>query len=413
MLRSLVGSEMCIRDRYQRRVRGVSLGGMSAAPPEGQPPAAAQDSGRLELKPFGKHGVRILWQRAGAIGVLRAEYLSGESWVFYGEVGDDDDGVEVVRDLPHHPELLPRSVGWRLRSDHGCTSLECVSSRPGRAEIPPNVQILDNVEMVWNILQWYSTMVVDCREGNSLHRLPGSLICPSEGSIPGVGFRDNALCIECPPEVLALVHKRLFGRMYQLPLSVLERLASEHGYLFSDIHLRTPSARGWPNLIGDRVLLGHQGHASSLGEYAEQLRVAGVVNMAGDKVVSSAGALPETMRENYVEIRHADGDPLTDGVGDRERFLEVLPAAIVAIERAAESGRALVHCQQGRSRSAAVVVGWLLVREPAWDLFQAVVFTADRRPEVQINIEYLEGLEQWATEVMARQGSLDLSLIHI
>eukprot|EP00658_Telonema_sp_P-2_P028909 TRINITY_DN22062_c0_g2_i2.p1 TRINITY_DN22062_c0_g2~~TRINITY_DN22062_c0_g2_i2.p1 ORF type:complete len:236 (+),score=79.06 TRINITY_DN22062_c0_g2_i2:63-710(+) len=37
MLRSLVGSEMCIRDRYQRRVRGGDVGIMQPAPGEGAP----------------------------------------------------------------------------------------------------------------------------------------------------------------------------------------------------------------------------------------------------------------------------------------------------------------------------------------------------------------------------------------
>ena len=125
--------------------------------------------------------------------------------------------------------------------------------------------------------------------------------------------------------------------------------------------------------------------------------VAAVVNMAPDRVPSHLDALRPEHRQYYVDVRHPlDGEGLRDVVGEEVRFMDCLPQALEAVVTGLHCGRVFIHCQMGRSRSAAVVVAHLLRTHEHWSLFDAVAFVAARRPEVELNRSYAEALDEWA-----------------
>eukprot|EP00656_Telonema_subtile_P033165 TRINITY_DN36608_c0_g1_i1.p1 TRINITY_DN36608_c0_g1~~TRINITY_DN36608_c0_g1_i1.p1 ORF type:complete len:262 (+),score=67.73 TRINITY_DN36608_c0_g1_i1:71-856(+) len=254
----------------------------------------------------------------------------------------------------------------------------CIRDRPVQA--PSAGVALEEAEMGFNVLQWCSTIVVDCRPDDvHVSRLTESIVCPGLHQVAALPFKDDALCIHTPDAIRSVLQKRLFNSLFVVSDKALADLHVQHPWLFE------PEApRSMPNMISDDVLLGHQGHAQALHEYQSVLTVAGVINLAGDKVPCYVEALPEDLRGQYVDVRHPDGRPLTDGAGDGGRFTDVLDSVLQTIERACVHGRVLVHCQQGRSRSAAVVCAWLLKKHASWCLLDALKFVALRRPEIQV-----------------------------
>merc|ERR1711879_1129141 len=56
------------------------------------------------------------------------------------------------------------------------------------------VLAIDDVERVYNILQWYGTLVADARPHAS-PRLCESLVCPDKVQLATIPFRDDALVI--------------------------------------------------------------------------------------------------------------------------------------------------------------------------------------------------------------------------
>ena len=143
-------------------------------------------------------------------------------------------------------------------------------------------------------------------------------------------------------------------------------------------------------------------HATRMADWAPGLKCVCVVNCAGDKVRSTRDLLPVEHRQrghHHVRVP-SDGRPLTDGAGDGGQLLQVLRDpkgplhTLEAMKRdGPPGGRAFVHCQQGRSRTGSLAVADLLKAHPGWTLFDAVAYLAARRPEVEINHDYIEALE--------------------
>lgn len=229
-------------------------------------------------------------------------------------------------------------------------------------------------------------------------------MCPCKASLVALPFKDNALCIETQEELQVLIRKRIYSCLFVLPLQVLTDSQAQHHFLFDPA---SPPTVCLPNLIDSRLLLGHQGHAKALDQFQGLLNVVGVLNMAGERVPCYRDLnLPATVIENYFDVRHVDGHSLTDGVGDGQRLLQVLDNVLESISKI-PTGRVFIHCQQGRSRSAAVVAAWLMKEHEDWSLFDAIRFIGERRPEIEINCEYLEALEAWAIGQLGRANSLE------
>ena len=119
-----------------------------------------------------------------------------------------------------------------------------------------------------------------------------------------------------------------------------------------------------------------QKSASSEGRRHKHLRIK---SPPGDTV--RARAFPQNFAADgqpltgvRCEVRCANGQPLTDGVGDGEWLLQALPAALAAIAAAVPRGPVFVHCQQGRSCAGAIATEHLLSTHAAWSLRDALGF---------------------------------------
>jgi hypothetical protein len=64
----------------------------------------------------------------------------------------------------------------------------------------------------------------------------------------------------------------------------------------------------------------------------------------------------------------------------------------------AKSGKLLVHCFQGISRSATIVVSWLMKRR-SWDFSKAIEFVRRKRPEVNPNPGFIKQLKAYDDEI--------------
>lgn len=62
--------------------------------------------------------------------------------------------------------------------------------------------------------------------------------------------------------------------------------------------------------------------------------------------------------------------------------------------RAAEGKRILVHCQCGVSRSASLVVAFVM-KERSWDLNQAYAFVKRKAPAISPNMGLIFQLMEW------------------
>lgn len=159
-----------------------------------------------------------------------------------------------------------------------------------------------------------------------------------------------------------------------------------------------------PNLILARVFLGNQGHALSLASWRKELGVTHVINLAADRVPPAEG-------ENVVYLTSPSGLRLSDVAGEQEVFgrlaLELVPAIDEAV---ASGGNVFIHCQQGRSRSCALAVAYLMRRKgdgAAMSLRAALEHVAERRPEMEINEAYLRALAEWEEEAPPPSCTVD------
>lgn len=128
----------------------------------------AQPGLHLQLKPFGKDGVRLLWGRGNVSGRVDVEYLHNDAWLSFAPLTAEYQGIIVVRSIPDKPGLQPARLGWRLNGDKVCTDLACIDcSKPKSQPLQPAVALHD-AERVFNVMQWYSTVIIDCRMGHHL-----------------------------------------------------------------------------------------------------------------------------------------------------------------------------------------------------------------------------------------------------
>eukprot|EP00004_Rigifila_ramosa_P015716 TRINITY_DN3668_c0_g1_i1.p1 TRINITY_DN3668_c0_g1~~TRINITY_DN3668_c0_g1_i1.p1 ORF type:complete len:165 (+),score=29.29 TRINITY_DN3668_c0_g1_i1:2-496(+) len=81
-----------------------------------------------------------------------------------------------------------------------------------------------------------------------------------------------------------------------------------------------------------------------------------------------------------------------------ENIIQHLPACLAFIERSQRAGgRILVHCAAGMSRSASVVLAYL-IREKQMPYDDALQFLRQKRPVVQPNVGFERQLRAWALE---------------
>jgi protein-tyrosine phosphatase len=85
--------------------------------------------------------------------------------------------------------------------------------------------------------------------------------------------------------------------------------------------------------------------------------------------------------------------PLTDS--EAEDLLGILPEAVEWISVAVNAGGVvLVHCSMGVSRSASVVVAWLMSWE-GWTRDEALAFVKEKRRAAEPNLGFWQQLGDW------------------
>ncbi|CAK0881765.1 unnamed protein product [Prorocentrum cordatum] len=432
----------------------------------------------LEVKPFGKAGVRLCWSctpgLSGLRGSVLAELRSGPGWLLSSSCGRARPGSPCGR-MPGcgacgAARWRLRSAPWagwrgapgprgspgaresrssRLARRSSCTTFssgteleELTTAQASflggpRAFLgsalaslaPPPAPLLARSarqgggpgpihEICADLHTLYGyplsvplgTVVIDMRPGDE-PRLTESLICPDAASLAGLPFRDDAVVVgDLPPASMDVLRGRVSRCVYKVRAEMVRALLAEFPLVGGQ-----PSEKRavLPNIVGARLAVGHQGHASILREWSDALGIVGVLNLAPNKVASDFSAIED--RARYIELFHDDGLPLTDTVGDGHRLSDVLPRILNSIESALQaypSGRVFVHCQQGRSRAGSVAVAYMLVSSPGWRLFDAVSFVAARRPELEINASYAEVLEEFALS-LGRQPSLPYAMTEL
>ena len=164
----------------------------------------------LEVKPFGAHGVRLHWSYSGN-GPLVAEAEKG-GWVTFAECDAGGKGVLIVK------EKGAQSWPWRVRSPTAVSAVAALAARPKALRPTTPVETLgtdaEAVELAFNVLQWYSTVLVDMRSGGA--PLLESLLRPAVAELSALPWRDDALVIgELSAEGLGILQCRVARRRCQ------------------------------------------------------------------------------------------------------------------------------------------------------------------------------------------------------
>ncbi|QAV23978.1 hypothetical protein PH4a_11785 [Proteus hauseri] len=77
--------------------------------------------------------------------------------------------------------------------------------------------------------------------------------------------------------------------------------------------------------------------------------------------------------------------------------------AMLSIEKLIQQGTVYIHCKLGYSRSATVVVAWLIYSGQAQDLTEALKQVYDARPQVILNQETQQALQIWYNNYLKNQ----------
>ncbi|SQI35300.1 Predicted protein tyrosine phosphatase [Providencia alcalifaciens] len=92
------------------------------------------------------------------------------------------------------------------------------------------------------------------------------------------------------------------------------------------------------------------------------------------------------MGKNYCSQPQIDLLPLSP---------EDIEKAIRTMDKLAQSGTVYVHCKLGYSRSATVVVAWLVHQNMAKNIEDAIAQVERVRPQVILNSATIEQLHHW------------------
>ncbi len=147
-----------------------------------------------------------------------------------------------------------------------------------------------------------------------------------------------------------------------------------------------------PSLICDKLYLGCYRSA----EHLEEMQLRGVTH-----VLTVAGGLQprhtEVLQYKLVNVEDYEGE-------DLKRYFEEL---VDWINQTIQSGgTVLVHCAAGVSRSASIVIAYLM-RTNGWKYKRAFKFAFKRRPCISPNPGFEKQLKQYDKELRARRETTD------
>ncbi|KAK9470091.1 dual specificity phosphatase, partial [Dipodascopsis tothii] len=114
-----------------------------------------------------------------------------------------------------------------------------------------------------------------------------------------------------------------------------------------------------------------------------------VINVARELPAGATHTRAGAGRPEYVSVAWEHNSKITPDLP----FLTALMAA-----RAAEGKRVLVHCQCGVSRSACLIVAFVM-KERGWDLNRAYMWVKRRAPAIGPNMRLIYQLMEWGKTV--------------
>jgi len=143
------------------------------------------------------------------------------------------------------------------------------------------------------------------------------------------------------------------------------------------------------------LYLGGERNASNKTELTLRTHITHILNVAWEV----ANFYPDLfIYQNYSISDYSD-----------QNISEILDDAVLFIESARMSGgRCLVHCVQGISRSATVVIAYLIASE-GWSVQTALQFVKERRSLIAPNPGFLQQLQEYEIEWKRRRQQLNLN----
>jgi len=147
------------------------------------------------------------------------------------------------------------------------------------------------------------------------------------------------------------------------------------------------------------LYLGGRDEARDLA-WLQAAGISTVINMTPSRTDDPAGGIPSYHEgtPGLTYARHALHDNASTP------FMPVLLAALSTLERARYHGGVLVHCAHGVSRSASVVIAFL-VRTHGLSVEEALAYTRAARPIVRPNRAFLAQLQEFAVQVQRDRAS--------
>lgn len=150
-----------------------------------------------------------------------------------------------------------------------------------------------------------------------------------------------------------------------------------------------------PDLIYDKLYLGNV-YSSSDRELLDKLGIKSIVSIASNL---GPPKFPDTYKYTEVEIMDSS----------HVNILTHFDRCFKAIEEGIQAGGVLVHCVAGMSRSATIVIAYIM-KTKGLTLHQAFAHVKKCRPIAQPNFGFMKQLEQFEARLRTEGG---LSAEHI
>lgn len=135
-----------------------------------------------------------------------------------------------------------------------------------------------------------------------------------------------------------------------------------------------------PDRIDDKLYLGSLNSASNREELMD-LGVKAIITVAND-----TGSPPFPHAFTYTLVSVADSSTVN--------LVTHFDRCFQAVEEGVKQGGVLVHCMAGMSRSATIVIAYLM-KTKGWDLKKALTHVRRCRPIVQPNIGFMRQLQEY------------------
>eukprot|EP00929_Paragymnodinium_shiwhaense_P032289 TRINITY_DN17924_c0_g1_i2.p1 TRINITY_DN17924_c0_g1~~TRINITY_DN17924_c0_g1_i2.p1 ORF type:complete len:1075 (+),score=235.99 TRINITY_DN17924_c0_g1_i2:208-3432(+) len=353
----------------------------------------------IDLRAFGKDGVRVCWKLKGepprvAWPIVISYMLpGGGAWQQHSELPSGLDAAGVCTVRSSEVAFPPRSLLWSCARGQAVSEARSFGQQlsPDLRRLPELVHV--DVDMAFNVLQLPSLSIYDGRsqEEYSAGRIRGSIFAGA--GLPDSGQqtmkRENALLVgeDWSPERLKALGIVAVGKIFQLPeLTDLSRrfpfLVSSSG---SDPLVGVPKL---PNLILPGLFIGDARDQQSVVLWRRKLKVTHVLDME-----KTDGEPPMEDGVDYISSKR--GLRLEDAAGEQESFNDCVGEFVPAIARILRAPGVVFLCSRhGRSRCCAVAVAFLMIQYGR-PLAEALSYVAKRRPCLEINEDYLRCMAAW------------------